>query len=62
MRKTHKTDSRGQIANFKRVATESGCAGSEAAFDRALGRIGKAKVPPEPKKKRKPVKLALPGA
>jgi hypothetical protein len=48
---------------FKEAARELGCDESEGSFDRALGKIGKSKVPPVAKKpKRRPVKIALPDA
>ena len=42
-----------QVKGFKAAARELDCDESEAAFDRALGKIGKAKVAdPEAKKRR----------
>jgi hypothetical protein len=50
---------------FKDAARNLDCDESEESFDRALGKIGKAKIAAEPKppaKKRKPTKIALKGA
>jgi hypothetical protein len=46
-----------QIANFKKTARELGCDESEAIFDKAMGKIGKAK--PAPSAKRKPKKTRV---
>jgi hypothetical protein len=45
-----------QIQGFKDAARESGCDASEASFERALGKIGRAKaaVPPATKKRKRP--------
>jgi hypothetical protein len=44
-----------QVGEFKRTARALECDESEAAFDKALGVIGRAKPPPkaEPKNKKK---------
>ena len=64
-----KPNERGQSASdsqfraFKQTARELGCDESEASFDKSLGKIGRAKVEPVPKKKpRKPLKITLPDA
>lgn len=49
-----KTSGKDQVKGFKAVAREVDCDESEAAFDRALGKIGKAK--PEPVAPKKPQK------
>jgi hypothetical protein len=48
------TSGRKQIAKFRKIARELECNESEEAFDRALGKIGKAKPPAAtpPRKKR----------
>jgi len=49
-----------QSRAFKEVAQALDCDESEEAFDRALGKIGKATPEPKPaKQKRKPLKLAI---
>jgi hypothetical protein len=49
------TENASQIAAFKKTARELGCDESEAKFDKALKKIGKAKPEPsKPAKARKP--------
>jgi hypothetical protein len=49
--------------DFKSVAKHLECDESEAAFDAALGKIGRASVPRKPvKAKKRGLKIALPGA
>lgn len=59
-----RTQSKTQYTAFKETARTLGCDESEAAFDRVLGEIGRSPAQPKsakPKKKRG-LKLALPGA
>lgn len=42
-----------QIRAFKKKARELDCGESEEAFDKALGKIGRAKVEPKPRPKQK---------
>ena len=52
--------SKSQHASFKETARALGCDESEAVFDKALGKIGKATPEPKPsKRKRKPLKVAI---
>jgi len=52
-----------QVTVFKQAARELGCDETEASFDKSLGKIGRAKVEPAPKKKpRKPLRIVLPDA
>jgi len=52
-----------QLTAFKETARLLDCNESEAAFDKALGKISRAAVPRKPvKRKRKPLKIALPDA
>lgn len=55
---------KGNKDSFKSVARDLECDESEAAFDKALGKIGAASVPRMPaKRKRSPkIKIALSGA
>src|SRR6185436_4104593 len=57
---TKRTKLQSQRERFKALAREVGADESEAALDKALGKIGRALPQPKPKrKKRKPLKLAL---
>lgn len=63
MTTSKKTSDHSQVQQFKKTARELGCDETETSFDKSLGKIGRAKVEPAPKKKpRKPLKIALPDA
>jgi len=50
----------GQVRRFRDTARALGCDESEEAFDKALGKIGRASVPRKPvKRTKKPLKLAI---
>ena len=58
-----KTSDHSQVQQFKKAAREHCREETETDFDKSLGKIGRAKIEPAPKKKpRKPLKIALPGA